>query len=74
MTETRKHQLDELSVADILSYLGARVSGMEEHIRREGKQLTKAKKIIRKTLPLIPSGYNDMGNSDFVFELREEIE
>lgn len=37
MTEDRKHQLDELSVTDILSYLGTRASDMEEHIRREGK-------------------------------------
>lgn len=36
MTETRKHQLDELSAADILSYLGVRVFNMEEHVRREG--------------------------------------
>lgn len=35
MTEDRKHQLDELMVSDILSYLGARVTSMEEHIRTE---------------------------------------
>lgn len=34
MTENKKHQLDELAVSDILSYLGARVSSMEEYIRR----------------------------------------
>ena len=37
MTEDRKHQLDELRVTDILSYLGARASDMEEQIRREKK-------------------------------------
>lgn len=40
MTEDRKHQLDELSVTDILSYLGARASDMEEQIRRSEKQST----------------------------------
>lgn len=40
MTEDRKHQLDELAVTDILSYLGARVSSMEEHILREKAGLT----------------------------------
>lgn len=35
MTEDRKHQLDELSVTNILSYLGARASDMEESIRRD---------------------------------------
>lgn len=38
MTEDKKYQLDELTVTDILSYLGARVSSMEEHIRRAEKQ------------------------------------
>lgn len=38
MTEDKKYQLDELTVTDILSYVGARVSSMEEHIRRAGKQ------------------------------------
>lgn len=35
MTEDKKHQLDKLAVSDILSYLGARVTSMEEHIRIE---------------------------------------
>ena len=47
MTEDRKHQLDELSVTDIISYLGTRASDMEEHIRRTDKQLTEAKEIIK---------------------------
>lgn len=38
MTEDKKYQLDELTVTDILSYVGVRVSSMEEHIRRAGKQ------------------------------------
>lgn len=46
MTETRKYQLDELSVPDILSYLNARVSDMEESTRRERKQVTKAVDVI----------------------------
>lgn len=50
MTEDRKHQLDELDVTDILSYLNARVYGMEECIRRDGKHLTKAKELLRKIL------------------------
>lgn len=37
-------------------------------------QLCKAKELIKKMLPLMPSGYNDMGNSDLVFEIREEAE
>lgn len=41
MTEDKKHQLDELSVTDILSYLGARASDIEEHIRRSKKLLTR---------------------------------
>lgn len=41
MTEDRKHQLDELSATDILSYLGARVSSMEEQIRREKKAVSR---------------------------------
>lgn len=40
MTEDRKHQLDELSVTDILSYLCTRTSDMEEHIRRSKTQST----------------------------------
>lgn len=47
MTEDKKHQLDELSVTDILSYLGTRVANTEEHIRRADKQLTEAKEIIK---------------------------
>lgn len=47
MTEDRKHQLDELSVTDILGYLGARASDMEERIRKADKQLTEAKEIIK---------------------------
>lgn len=46
MTEDRKHQLDELAVTDILSYLGTRVSSMEEHIRREKAGLTLPKDIL----------------------------
>lgn len=38
------------------------------------EELTKAKELIKKMLPLMPSGYNDMGNSDLIFEIREEAE
>lgn len=34
MTEDKKHQLDELTVSDILSYLGTRITSMEEDMRR----------------------------------------
>jgi len=37
-------------------------------------ELVKAKGIIKRMLPLIPNGYNDMGNSDFVYEVKEEAE
>ena len=50
MTEIKQHQLDELSVADILSYLGARVSSMEEDARRNKKRITRAKEIIKELL------------------------
>lgn len=37
-------------------------------------KLTKAKEIIERLLPLMPSGYNDMGNCDFAREVKEEAE
>lgn len=42
MTETNKHQLDKLSVTDILSYIGTRVSSMEEYIHWDQKHSAKA--------------------------------
>lgn len=50
MTEDKKHQLDKLDVTDILSYLGARASSMEEQIRREHRQLAKAMGIIENII------------------------
>ena len=37
-------------------------------------QLVKAAEIIKRMLPLLPQGYNDMGNSDFIWETRNEAE
>jgi len=28
--------------------------------------------IINRMLPLLPNGYNDMGNGDFIWEVKEE--
>ena len=50
MLEDMKHQLDKLTVSDILSYLCTRVFSMEESMYREAKQLTEAKEIIRNLL------------------------
>lgn len=44
MTEDKKHQLDEITVTDIVSYLGTRLSSMEEHIRRRDKYIEKLEK------------------------------
>jgi hypothetical protein len=62
MTEDKQHQLDELSISNILSYLSTRAFTMEEYIRgankqietltdkfnRKSSQLTKATEIIKK--------------------------
>ena len=53
MIENMKHQLDELTVTDMLSYLGARVSSMEERIRREDKQLNRAIGIIKNLCEMV---------------------
>lgn len=45
MTEDRKHLLDELSISDMMSYLGARISNMEESVHRKSRQIAKAKEI-----------------------------
>ena len=37
-------------------------------------QLVKAAEIIKRMLPLLPQGYNDIGNSDFIWETRNEAE
>ena len=55
MTEDKMHQLDELAVSDTLSYLGTRVFSMEERIRMQNKQLTKAKEIIKDLLACLYS-------------------
>lgn len=44
MTEDKKHQLDEIAVTDIVSYLGTRLSSMEEHIRRKDKCIKELEK------------------------------
>ena len=37
-------------------------------------QLTRATNLIKRMLPLMPSGYNDMGNCDFIWEVRSNVE
>lgn len=38
------------------------------------ERLTQAKDLIKRMLPLIPNGYNDMGNTDFIWETKQEAE
>lgn len=38
------------------------------------KAKEEAKDIIERMLSLLPSGYNDMGNCDFIWEVKEEAE
>ena len=55
----------------MLSYLGARASSMEEDIRRNKKQLTKAKELLERFL-----GLGNLWNLDCkdYFPLRKEVE
>lgn len=53
MTEDKRHELNELSVSDVMSYLSARVFAMEEHARKESKQLSKAKSLMRELYSII---------------------
>lgn len=74
MTEDMKHQLDELTASDIQSYLGARVSSMEEHIRRGNKQLTKVKEIIRDLLSCLYSvEYNRISDLEEAEQFLKEV-
>ncbi len=69
MTEDRKHQLDELSVTDILSYLGARASTTEEHTRRTGRQFTRAKELLTRFV--MASVYFNGKEADLVEETEQ---
>ena len=71
MTEDKKHQLDELTVSDTLSYLGTRVFSMEECIRMQNKQLTKAKKIVGNLYAICKD--NHYPNSSILMEQAEQF-
>lgn len=45
-----------------------------KEIRELKESLVEAKQIITKMLPLLPAGYDDMGNTYFVFEIRADAE
>ena len=82
MTEDKKNQLEEIAVTDIVSYLGARLFSMEEHIRRKRNQLTKAKEIIKKFSEFVNNEAEDdpeypeysQGQADLRNEICEQAE
>lgn len=48
--------------------------GSKQAVSRHEAELEKAKEIIKRMLPLMPNGYNDMGNCDFIWEVKREAE
>lgn len=72
MTEDKKHQLDEITVTDIVSYLGTRLSSMEEHIRRRDKYIEKLEKENAELKSI--SDFQTSSNMDRYFQLKRSKE